>query len=497
MRGLRGRLTLGVITSSSRWCSSSPAPSSPATSTARSARSSTTACGARPSSRARRRSRRSRRSCPRRPPPRRRPARDPQLAAPARSAARCSSTRASPLDPHRAAAARASTRSPSAATRYRTYAETLRDPGLGGLVRLEVATSLADLEHRRAALRRRLALIGARGAARRGRRASGSRPTSCCARCGGCAQRRPGSRPRATSSARSPSRGPAELRALAGSFNAMLGRLGALGRGPQPRARRHPPLRRRRRARAAHAADERAGDAVGDRAPPGHAAAQRGDSPATRSPSSGGSSSSSTACRRSPAATRPRSSAPTSTSPSVVDASVAAVAARHPGTTLTADAPEEPVAYRGWEPGLRILVANLVENAARHGRRRRPRAGHAAPGGDGAGRRSTSRTTARGSPRPSASACSSRSTGSTETAADRTGLRPRPRARRPAGAPARRRDHRRRLALGGALLRVAFPLRPRRSRSPGHPVLDAVGAGDEHGRHEHRERDVRPAVVWQ
>jgi hypothetical protein len=46
-------------------------------------------------------------------------------------------------------------------TRYRTYAETLRDPGLGGLVRLEVATSLADLEARRAALRRRLALIGA------------------------------------------------------------------------------------------------------------------------------------------------------------------------------------------------------------------------------------------------------------------------------------------------------------------------------------------------
>jgi len=52
----------------------------------------------------------------------------------------------------------------------------------------------------------------------------------------------------------------------------------------------------------------------------------------------------------------------------VVDASVGAVAARHPGTTLTADAPDEAVAYRGWEPGLRILVANLVENAARHGR---------------------------------------------------------------------------------------------------------------------------------
>src|SRR5215470_10471243 len=31
-------------------------------------------------------------------------------------------------------------------TRYRTYAETLRDPGLGGIVRLEVTTSLADFE---------------------------------------------------------------------------------------------------------------------------------------------------------------------------------------------------------------------------------------------------------------------------------------------------------------------------------------------------------------
>src|SRR5919197_6626180 len=37
-------------------------------------------------------------------------------------------------------------------TRYRTYAETLRDPGLGGLVRLEVTTSLADFEDRRTAL---------------------------------------------------------------------------------------------------------------------------------------------------------------------------------------------------------------------------------------------------------------------------------------------------------------------------------------------------------
>jgi two-component system, OmpR family, sensor histidine kinase PrrB len=52
----------------------------------------------------------------------------------------------------------------------------------------------------------------------------------------------------------------------------------------------------------------------------------------------------------------------------LVDASVGAAAARHPGTAIAAEAPPEPVACRGWEPGLRIMVDNLVENAARHGR---------------------------------------------------------------------------------------------------------------------------------
>jgi two-component system, OmpR family, sensor histidine kinase PrrB len=52
----------------------------------------------------------------------------------------------------------------------------------------------------------------------------------------------------------------------------------------------------------------------------------------------------------------------------LLDESVGAAAARHPEVTLEADAPPEPVPCRGWEPGLRILVANLLENAARHGR---------------------------------------------------------------------------------------------------------------------------------
>ncbi|MDQ3849739.1 MAG: ATP-binding protein, partial [Actinomycetota bacterium] len=43
-------------------------------------------------------------------------------------------------------------------------------------------------------------------------------------------------------------------------------------------------------------------------------------------------------------------------------------AARHPEVTWSARLPSHPVAIRGWEPGLRILVDNLLENAARHGR---------------------------------------------------------------------------------------------------------------------------------
>jgi signal transduction histidine kinase len=34
---------------------------------------------------------------------------------------------------------------------------------------------------------------------------------------------------------------------------------------------------------------------------------------------------------------------------------------------LAAELPDEPVVVEGWEPGLRLLVENLVANAARHG----------------------------------------------------------------------------------------------------------------------------------
>lgn len=51
----------------------------------------------------------------------------------------------------------------------------------------------------------------------------------------------------------------------------------------------------------------------------------------------------------------------------VADASDA-VAARHPRATIRTDLGERPVVVHGWEPGLRSLVENLVCNAAIHGR---------------------------------------------------------------------------------------------------------------------------------
>jgi len=254
-----------------------------------------------------------------------------------------------------------------AGTRYRTYAETLRDPGLGGLVRLEVATSLEELESRQASLRRRLALLGAAillvaGAGvwlaadlvlrplRRLRAATAGIESE-------------GDLERAV-----PVRGPAELRALAGSFNAMLARLArsaddrnraldatrrfAADAGHELRTpltsvqatlstiARHPDMpaeQREELAREALAEQRRLVElldslqalARGDAAPLDRAEVDLGE---------------------------------------LVDASVGAAAARHPGTAIAAEAPPEPVACRGWEPGLRIMVDNLVENAARHGR---------------------------------------------------------------------------------------------------------------------------------
>lgn len=51
-----------------------------------------------------------------------------------------------------------------------------------------------------------------------------------------------------------------------------------------------------------------------------------------------------------------------------VDAAVVAARRRHPGVRFELDAPAGPVPLRGWPDGLRLVVDNLLENAARHGR---------------------------------------------------------------------------------------------------------------------------------
>jgi two-component system sensor histidine kinase PrrB len=52
----------------------------------------------------------------------------------------------------------------------------------------------------------------------------------------------------------------------------------------------------------------------------------------------------------------------------VVTLAVADVRAGYPATTFVLDVPDAPVVVRGWEPGLRLLAGNLVANAAHHGR---------------------------------------------------------------------------------------------------------------------------------
>ena len=52
----------------------------------------------------------------------------------------------------------------------------------------------------------------------------------------------------------------------------------------------------------------------------------------------------------------------------LVTRAVADTRTRHPATTVKLDLPDTPVVLSGWEPGLRLLITNLVTNAARHGR---------------------------------------------------------------------------------------------------------------------------------
>ena len=251
--------------------------------------------------------------------------------------------------------------------RYRAYVTTLRDPGLGGLARLEVVTSLALLEDRQAQLDRRLLALGLLALV----------AASVAVWLAADLVLRPLRRLRRVASSvaededldrRVPPGGPTELRSLAASFNAMLARL---GRSAADR-RRALAATKRFTADAGHElrtpltsvqatlstlerhldlpADRRAamlGDALAEQRRlvellDGLQALARGDA-------------------------GPLEFTEVDFA-DVVDAAATAVAERHPGLQLSAELPDTPVSIEGWEPGLRLLADNLVENAARHGR---------------------------------------------------------------------------------------------------------------------------------
>ena len=249
--------------------------------------------------------------------------------------------------------------------RYRSYA--IRLEALGGLAHLEVTTRLEPTERKLAALNRRLLAFGVTALLVAGlgvwfaadlllrplRRLRAA--TAGIAGTEDLDRRVPGDD------------GPAELRSLAASFNEMLARLGrsaadrerALAatrrfaadaghelRTPLTSVRatlsalsRHPQMSERQRAemvtdalaenrRLVHLLDGLQALARGDASPLEHTHVELAD---------------------------------------LVGVSLTAARTRYPGVSWTSELPDEPVFVRGWEPGLRLLVDNLVQNAARHG----------------------------------------------------------------------------------------------------------------------------------
>jgi two-component system, OmpR family, sensor histidine kinase PrrB len=253
--------------------------------------------------------------------------------------------------------------------RYRSYAVRLDRESLSGLAQLEVTTRLRGLEDRLDALDRRLLAFGAAALLLAGLGVWFAANVVL----------RPLSRLRAATSniastedldRRVPGHdGPRELRSLAASFNDMLARLGrsaadreralaatrrfAADAGHELRTpltsvqatlsalHRHPDVAPQQRA-------ELLRDALGEQRRlvdllDGLQALARGDAPLLE-----------------------RTEVDLA---ELVAATVDVASRRHPAITWTSDLPEQPVELLAWEPGLRILVENLLENAAHHGRR--------------------------------------------------------------------------------------------------------------------------------
>ena len=255
----------------------------------------------------------------------------------------------------------------AAGERYRSFGLRVRKRSLGGLARLEVTTKLSPLDARLEQIDRRLAAFGL-GALLAG--ALGTwfaadvilRPlrrlraaTSNIAGAEDLDRRLPGDD------------GPAELRSLAASFNGMLARLGrsaadreralaatrrftadaghelrtpltsvqatlsALSRHPDIPAQRRVALVRDALAehdRLVHLLDGLQALARGDAAPERHELDLA----------------------------------------EVVAATLDNMKPRYPEVTWSSDLPDGPLPMLGWEAGVRMLVENLLENAARHGR---------------------------------------------------------------------------------------------------------------------------------
>jgi two-component system, OmpR family, sensor histidine kinase PrrB len=252
--------------------------------------------------------------------------------------------------------------------RYRVLVTPLRGAGLGDLARLEVVSSLAELEQRQGELDSRLTWLGIAAllAAGLGAFLAAMRTLGPLRRL-----RRAAGRIAAEDDLDvrvSETDGPAEVRSLAASFNAMLSRLSAsaamreraleatrrfaFDAGHELRTplttvqatlsalHRHPDVSPEQREAMLEDAleDQRRLVALLD----GLQALARGE------------------------ATSPEHEDVDLAD--VVTRTVADTQARYPETSFALDLPDAPVVVRGWEPGLRLLVTNLVTNAAHHGR---------------------------------------------------------------------------------------------------------------------------------
>jgi signal transduction histidine kinase len=251
--------------------------------------------------------------------------------------------------------------------RYRVLVTPLTGAGLGDLAKLEVVSSLADVERRQAELDSRLTWLGIAALL-----VAGLGTYLAAGRTLGPLRRLRSTAGRIAAEddldVRVSETGPSEVRSLAASFNEMLARLGVSA------AQRERALEATRRfaldaghelrtplttVQATLSALHRHPDA-----PPEQREAMLEDALEEQ--------------RRLvelldglQALARGEASTPDHDDVDLADVVTRAVVdteARYPGTTFALEVPDGPVVIRGWEPGLRLLVANLVTNAAHHGR---------------------------------------------------------------------------------------------------------------------------------